>query len=144
MYQVVRGGYHFIECGVPYHHFSFTSYVSELIRRFTGLNDFGCSRFPMNGPYSSYAGALYFCPPEWLITGKYCAGPATVWKMGVLMYWLLFGDYPFKSVGDWQLHYPFNVEVSGDCLSLISGCLKEDPEERLKFDQILDHMYFLA
>lgn len=66
-------------------------------------------------------GALYFCPPEWLITGKYCAGPATVWKMGVLTYWLLFGDYPFKSVGDWQLHYPFNVEVSGG--NLYAGAL---------------------
>ena len=56
------------------------------------LIDFGLSTYMQDGP-KSVAGTAYFMAPE-ITKGDYDA-KADIWSLGVLMYMLLSGEWPF-------------------------------------------------
>lgn len=41
-----------------------------------------------------------YCPPEWLCLGYYRQEPATVWSLGVLLYVMVCGCFPFRNDHD--------------------------------------------
>lgn len=56
-----------------------------------------------------HSGTQQFCPPEWFINRQYSGHPATVWSLGVLMFRLVCGYFPFNSkneVINTQLQFP--------------------------------------
>jgi serine/threonine protein kinase len=66
------------------------------------LIDFGISGKVQLSLEQHKAGTLRYCPPE-LVAGEYFkADPSfDVWSMGVLMYRMLFGEFPFSGP-DWK------------------------------------------
>lgn len=46
------------------------------------------------------SGTAHFMPPEWVTDGEYMGIPATVWGLGVLLYYLVTGEYPFETKKD--------------------------------------------
>ena len=47
-----------------------------------------------------FCGTVKYCPPEAVTNEKFRAMPGEIWAMGCLLYKLLHGFVPFKSVED--------------------------------------------
>ncbi|GAA6096902.1 uncharacterized protein LOC108269550 isoform X1 [Tachysurus ichikawai] len=64
------------------------------------LIDFGCGALLKDTTYKYYFGTDSYAPLEWLISGEYMAIPATVWSLGILLFYLLSGECPFVTKFD--------------------------------------------
>lgn len=92
------------------------------------------------------AGTPYFIAPE-VLNGDY-GKECDIWSIGVVLYMLLSGGYPFLGNGRAELfkkvqkgkfhfeHPPFS-KVSDSCKDLIRKMLCVDPKKRLTATQCL-------
>ena len=58
------------------------------------LIDFSCCKKILNGKTSTLIGTPYFMAPE-ILKGKKYSYSCDYWSVGVLIYYLFYGDYPF-------------------------------------------------
>lgn len=86
-------------------------------------------------------GSPAYVPPEVLTSGRtgYEGKPADVWGIGVVLYLLLLGRYPFfdsTPVGVFQkikkakISFPSSANLSRAVRALVLGILRRDPSER--------------
>ncbi|XP_062864478.1 serine/threonine-protein kinase pim-1-like [Trichomycterus rosablanca] len=107
------------------------------------LIDFGCGDLLKDTPYYTYSGTWEYSPPEWITKQKYYGCPATVWSLGVLLFFLVCGRLPFRSKKEiTKGRLVFKPGVSDACCHLIEQCLKKKPSKRLTIGQILLHRWF--
>ncbi|XP_046871124.1 serine/threonine-protein kinase pim-3-like [Hypomesus transpacificus] len=59
--------------------------------------DFGCGCIIQEAPYTEFLGTKMYIPPEWYLHGSYRAVPSAVWQLGVLLYNVLSGIFPFRT-----------------------------------------------
>ncbi|KAL6461594.1 hypothetical protein MHYP_G00297380 [Metynnis hypsauchen] len=100
------------------------------------LIDFGC------GDFIKKYGTDEYCPPEFILEGRYHAGPATVWSLGVLMFRMVCGYLPFANDDDitgGDLH--FRDGLSDECRNLIGWCLQRTPTRRPNLQQMQQHKW---
>jgi len=96
------------------------------------------------------------CPayvgPEILDLGQksYSGRAADIWSLGVLLYVILYGRYPFydttpgklfAKIRHAQIHMPEEAGISFDARSLIRCLLRRDPNERPSAVDILAHSW---
>ncbi|KAM3932926.1 serine/threonine-protein kinase SIK1 isoform 1-T2 [Leptodactylus fuscus] len=114
------------------------------------LADFGFGNFYMEGrPLSTWCGSPPYAAPE-VFQGKEYEGPLLdVWSLGVVLYVLLCGSFPFdgpnlptlrQRVLDGRFRIPYYM--SQDCESLLRRMLVVDPGKRLSIAQIRQHRWF--
>ncbi|KAL2084519.1 hypothetical protein ACEWY4_020037 [Coilia grayii] len=104
------------------------------------LFDFGCGDPWKSGAYKDFAGTLDYIPPEWFLKGKYHAGPATVWSVGVTLYSIVSGFLPFGSPRQIiRGKLRFDTFLSQECCDLIRWCLSPKPADRPSLEQIELH-----
>ncbi|KAK3539996.1 hypothetical protein QTP70_019628, partial [Hemibagrus guttatus] len=107
------------------------------------LIDFGCGDLLLDVPYRKYSGTFAFCPPEWVISNMYMGISATIWGLGILLFNLVCGDYPFDSEADIEDgHLEFSPYVSQDFIDLVLWCLELEPDMRPSFEDIISHEWF--
>ena len=91
--------------------------------------------------------------PEIVSKKEYFGGPSDIWACGVLLYNLLFGTFPFKSVtSEKDLFRKINrglftftggpQDLSTEIKDLIKLMLAGDPAERPTATMILSHPWF--
>lgn len=90
----------------------------------------------------------YICP-EKLQSDRYSGKAADLWSLGVILYTLLVGNYPFFDSTPQELfskvrtgYYQVPEHVSCLARSLISSLLTYDPTQRVSAVAILDHPWF--
>eukprot|EP01147_Barroeca_monosierra_P009299 gene9299-1567_t len=107
------------------------------------LIDFGsaCYIRNKNQPlFDTFCGTLTYCPPEVLQGNCYRGPELDIYAMGITLYILLFGEYPFFTAEEaLQGHLYPPMFVSRQCLELLLGILHMDPQCRWKMDAIASH-----
>eukprot|EP00467_Chlorarachnion_reptans_P022949 CAMPEP_0114523648 /NCGR_PEP_ID=MMETSP0109-20121206/21408_1 /TAXON_ID=29199 /ORGANISM="Chlorarachnion reptans, Strain CCCM449" /LENGTH=567 /DNA_ID=CAMNT_0001704987 /DNA_START=129 /DNA_END=1832 /DNA_ORIENTATION=+ len=105
--------------------------------------DFELANFVRSEPLRTFCGSSYYAPPE-ICAGKvYDGEKADVWSMGVLLFMMVVGEYPFDDENDAELirkilkkpvSYPpaFDAQMR----DLIDKLLTKDPKQRLSVQRI--------
>ncbi|MCJ8739070.1 hypothetical protein PDJAM_G00043020 [Pangasius djambal] len=143
MLQVVQAAHHCCERGVLHRDIKAQNLLISTDTLQVKLIDFGCGDLLKDSAYRMYAGTLAFCPPEWVMFKRYEGIPATIWGLGILLYNLVCGDYPFKSDNDLEVgHLKLCPGLSRDFLDLMMWCLELKPDLRPSFEDITRHEWF--
>ena len=116
------------------------------------LIDFGLSEFKLDSKKSAIiAGTPYFMSPESLkgMQGK----ESDMWSLGVLLYLLVSGHYPFNAANKQALFLKIQEDdfefdrqsfrtVSASCKNLICKLLVKDCKQRISITEALSHEWF--
>ncbi|KAJ8009513.1 hypothetical protein DPEC_G00089660 [Dallia pectoralis] len=85
------------------------------------LIDFGCGDLLKEEPYNEFAGTMEYFPPEFFTEGMYDGCKATVWSLGILLFYLVNGKTPFRD--EYQIasrsRLYFKQGISEECRDLI-------------------------
>ncbi|KAK3521034.1 hypothetical protein QTP86_007663 [Hemibagrus guttatus] len=100
MRQVVKAARHCCDVGVLHRDIKAENLLINPDTLHVNLIDFGCGDLLTHKPYTEYEGTWSFSPPEWVCDGEYLGRPATMWSLGVLLFYLVCGRLPFFNEDD--------------------------------------------
>mmetsp|Transcript_73089 Transcript_73089/g.127849 ORF Transcript_73089/g.127849 Transcript_73089/m.127849 type:complete len:777 (-) Transcript_73089:48-2378(-) len=108
------------------------------------LADFGTAMHVKAGErLSAEVGTRIFWSPEFC--QKNYGLKVDIWAMGVIMYGLLDGRFPFKDENDIKKKDPkFPKRVHADCEDYIRGMLAKDETKRLSAEDVMAHKWLTA
>ena len=115
------------------------------------LADFGISRENSveNNPMTASISWLLLSAPEILLNGTDYSFASDLWSIGVLLYKIAFGKYPYNGSGPVEIFMkimngPKNFEKSGDEKfdDLINKLLQKEKEKRITYEEYLNHPFF--
>uniref|UniRef100_A0A3B3ZDE1 Tribbles homolog 2 n=1 Tax=Periophthalmus magnuspinnatus TaxID=409849 RepID=A0A3B3ZDE1_9GOBI len=97
-------------------------------------------------------GCPAYVSPEILnANGSYSGKAADVWSLGVMLYTILVGRYPFHDVEPGSLftkirrgHFNIPETLTPKAKCLIRSILRREPNERLTSREILAHPWFIS
>lgn len=100
----------------------------------------------------NFCGTPSYMAPEVLVCPKYSGKAADVWSLGVILYVLLCGRFPFQGASLQQLHQStrnpgqlsFPKGISLGSQALVRAILIASPAKRPTAQQILTHEWFSA
>ncbi|XP_071482218.1 tribbles homolog 2-like [Diadema antillarum] len=115
-----------------------------------GVEDAHILESPDNDSLSDKHGCPAYVSPEILLTnGSYSGKAADVWSLGVILYTMLVGRYPFHDSDPAALftkirlgQYQLPDSMSTQAKSVIHSLMRVDPSERLTAEEILQHPWF--
>ena len=115
------------------------------------LADFGISRENSTqfNPMTASISWMLLSAPEILLTGTDYSFASDLWSIGVLLYKLAFGKYPYDGQGAVELYMkimnnPKKFEKSGndDFDDLIEKLLEKEKERRITYEDYFKHPFF--
>ncbi|TNV73874.1 hypothetical protein FGO68_gene1437 [Halteria grandinella] len=98
-----------------------------------------------------FCGTPSYMSPEIVSKKEYFGGPADIWACGVLLFTLICGTFPFKSITtEKELFRKINrgiftytlPDVSSEAKDLIKQMLNVEPSERPNASMVLQHQWF--
>lgn len=106
--------------------------------------DFGFSIvMPSYKKLNIFCGTPSYMSPE-IISRNYSGQSADIWALGVLLYVMMNGKFPFKASNDNELFrkiskgtFTFGENISAGAQNLINGILKTKASERFSTEQVL-------
>lgn len=150
--------FHQIVCGINYCHIKNISHrdiklenvlVTEEEKK-VKIIDFGFGvKSKKNISQKFFCGTPSYMPPEIVLKKNYIAQYADVWSLGVLLYTMLCGAFPFRATSEEELYqkiikgkYDFPEHMSETAKKLIGKILKVKPNERPSTEEILLDEWF--
>lgn len=105
-----------------------------------------------DGVWRKHGYPAYVTPEVLLSRGtRYSGRAADLWSLGIILYTLLVGRYPFQDSGPFGLftkiirgHFTVPDFVSSRARCLIRHLLRREPNQRLEAGDILIHPWFTA
>lgn len=112
----------------------------------TKLADFGLAGFVDESNISyDYGGSLAFSSPEVLMMKPHNPYKADIWSLGVSIFYLATGKYPFPHCGRKNIlrlilaeMYTIPVDMDDFIKNLIKICLQTNPDKRMSFAELKD------
>lgn len=103
-----------------------------------------------------WLGSDNYLAPEIVRRTAYDSFLADVWSLGVTLFSVLFGVFPFEDMRvnsrfsnnpknplpRLQPRFPCDVEVSKTAKDLLCGMLEDDPERRFTITDVVNHPWF--
>lgn len=120
------------------------------------IADFGFAKSLGSIDYlQSYCGTPITMAPEILNKNENYNEKCDIWSLGVIIYKLLFGKYPFypkentleelkNEVNKGQLNFPNEVPISEEARNLIRSMLCVDQEKRIGFDELFKNQWICS
>lgn len=114
--------------------------------------DFGYSKHDHSSFANTKLGTPAYMAPEVIfLNGEYSAKQADMWALGVILYAMVCGHYPFnpqdpelsERLKEGKIVYPPDVVISAECRDMIRGLLRPDSETRFSMSSVLTHPWFL-
>jgi hypothetical protein len=112
------------------------------------LIDFGFAVKCNKNEYQElFCGTLYYMPPEIVNKEKYIPYYSDIWSLGVLLYAMLFGCFPFKAnkedklfqlINEGKVIFPNHIEVSDEVKKLLLKIFVIKPNKRISLEDILN------
>lgn len=95
-------------------------------------------------------GCPAYVSPELLhCSGGYSGKLADVWSLGVMLYTMLVGRYPFQDIEPTVLfskirrgHFVIPDSLSSKAKCLVRSMMRQEPSQRLNAEELLDHPWF--
>lgn len=112
--------------------------------------DFGFSTcMPSDNRMKLFCGTPSYMAPEIVLRKEYTGNPADIWALGILLYALLSGSFPFKGTTERELYrkiargvFEFPSHIIGAPRNLIKKMLTVDPDRRPSSSQVLSDGWF--
>ena len=101
--------------------------------------DFGLANFYLSGMLKTSCGSADYAAPELFASTKYYGPPVDVWAMGVMLFAMLAGVFPFEEVQatlDGDYGWPPEIGVSDSAKLLVKDMFALNPDLRLTVEQI--------
>ena len=126
--------------GVVYRDIKPENILVDLKNQKLKLIDFGGSAFLKKENYTDNGGTERFSAPEWFLNRSYQSEPFTVWSLGVLLYGMVFRDFPFDTIeGACYDEVDFRgKELTDEFKDIIRKCLEKSPEDRISLEKLLE------
>lgn len=118
------------------------------------LGDFGSSKLlnSKESPYQS-SGTPHYMSPE-VIQGKEASFKADVWSLGVIMYIMLSGTFPFDGKSTKELKSCIlrkQIKFQSECwgkvsplgLDLLTKMFERSPKNRISAEEVLEHPFIV-
>lgn len=115
------------------------------------LADFGFAKYVENNLLlQSYCGTPITMAPE-ILKRRHYNQKCDIWSLGIIIYRMLFGDYPFfpsaggnlddliELIHTKDLNFPSDIQVSEEVKNLMRGMLMTDPNKRMGFDEFFEN-----
>lgn len=150
--QLIEAVAHAHEHGIAHRDLKLENIIVDKDLKLTVL-DFGLSS--INDPkdiediYSTeFVGSENYTAPEILRRIPYNPFLSDVWSMGIILFSMLFGQFPWNDVmtvihkRDYEgpmMHFPADIEVSYQAKLLLSSMLSFSPATRISVQEILEH-----
>jgi len=99
-----------------------------------------------------FCGTVYYMPPEIVNKQKYIPFYSDIWSLGVLLYTMIFGNFPFRAkkeeklfelITEANLTFPKDIEVSDEVKNLISKMMVIKPSKRISLESILEDPWII-
>jgi len=109
--------------------------------------DFGlCAQAPCDSMLDSFLGSVEYACPEILDRRPYNGCKAEVWSLGVMLFALLYGQFPFSTYDRErkfrvELTFPADSTVSSTAKDLVTSMLQVDPEMRFNLKEVSKHKW---
>jgi len=89
---------------------------------------------------STFCGTPAYAAPEMILGKKYVGPEVDIWSMGVVLYSMITGVFPFENVGDIiKGSFKDPVPASLDCCDLLRKMFKVEISDRATLEQVIDH-----
>lgn len=118
------------------------------------ITDFGFANFiqDYDTQLKTFCGSPMYAAPEIFIGVQYRGPPLDVWSMGVLLFTMTCGSFPWKSkTADYNLmrevinaRFTLPEHLSDDIQDLIMSMLKVDPRERCTLEDVIGHKWMVG
>lgn len=119
---------------------------------FIKLCDFGFAKIFDDENYliQTICGTPIYMAPEIIKHNNYSV-KSDLWSIGIILYELLFGKYPYKAnnhlelikeIDSKNITIPMSLLITDECKNLITGLLQKNHEKRINWDEFFDHPWF--
>jgi serine/threonine protein kinase len=106
---------------------------------------------PIYKPSNVTSSCHFYAPEIWLDDGSKIELSADIWSLGVLLYVMTCGCYPFDGKNEFDIYlsvkkaqFAIPSSLSDECASLIKMILQSDPALRPTIAQIKVHPWFMG
>ena len=107
------------------------------------LIDLNCSTKAVR----AFRGTNLYKPPEYLLHKMFYPRPSTVWTIGIILYNMVTGEFPFDTENEVLEHktkdilFTKNVCLSNNIMDLIKKCLAFYAADRIIIEKVLLHPF---
>jgi serine/threonine protein kinase len=136
--QVVYGIHYLHQRNVTHRDIKLENVLLDETRTRVKLIDFGFSTcIPHEKKVRIFCGTPSYMAPEIVSKVEYAGPPADIWALGVLLYALLCGRFPFKGANDKELYQnickqdlPMQEHISRPAKQILLRIFHKNPEKR--------------